>query len=112
MTAVFLLGVFWPRASTRAANITLTLGTAFCLIVGILYLWGPQSHLWPHFMMLSFLLCALLIIAMIGISLFDKHTIAQQKVTTLEGQHHLSQKVVALWLLLVAVMIGLYVFFN
>ena len=122
MTAVFLLGVFWSRATTRAANFALTLGTAFCLIVGILYLWGPESGLWPHFMMLSFLLCIILIIAMVVISVFDKHPIAQQTVTTIEGQHHqnptdaparsLSRLVVTLWLLLAAVMIGLYVFFN
>jgi SSS family solute:Na+ symporter len=112
MTAVFLLGVFWSRATTRAANLVLTAGTAFCLIVGILYLWGPQSDLWPHFMMLSFLLCLILIIAMIGISMIDKQPSVRQTVTTLEGQHHLSRLVVTLWLLLAAVMIGLYIFFN
>ena len=112
MTAVFLLGVFWPRATTRAANLVLTAGTAFCLIVGILYLWGPQSDLWPHFMMLSFLLCVILILAMMGISMFDRQPVAKQAVTTLEGQNRLSRLVVTLWLLLAAVMIGLYIFFN
>ena len=112
MTAVFLLGVFWSRTTTRAANFALTSGTVFCLIVGILYLWGPESNLWPHFMMLSFLLCIILIIAMVGISMFDKHPIVQQTVTSIEGQHHLSRLVVTLWLLLVAVMVGLYIFFN
>ena len=112
MTAVFLLGVFWPRATTRAANLVLTAGTAFCLIVGILYLWGPQSDLWPHFMMLSFLLCVILILAMMGISMFDRQPVAKQAVTTLEGQNRLSRLVVTLWLLLAAVMISLYIFFN
>jgi SSS family solute:Na+ symporter len=119
MTAVFLLGVFWSRTTTRAANFALTIGTAFCLIVGILYLWGPESGLWPHFMMLSFLLCIILIIAMVGISMLDKHPIAQQAVPTIEKQqladastHSLSRLVVTLWLLLAAVMIGLYIFFN
>ena len=112
MTAVFLLGVFWPRATTRAANLVLTAGTAFCLIVGILYLWGPQSDFWPHFMMLSFLLCAILIIAMIGISMFDKQSVTRQAVITFEGQNHLSRMAITLWLLLATVMVGLYIFFN
>jgi SSS family solute:Na+ symporter len=112
MTAVFLLGVFWPRATTRAANLVLTAGTVFCLIIGILYLWGPQSDLWPHFMMLSFLLCVILIIAMIGFSLFDKQPVAGPAVNTLESQNHLSRLVITLWLLLTAVMVGLYIFFN
>jgi len=119
MTAVFLLGVFWSRTTTRAANFALTIGTAFCLIVGILYLWGPESGLWPHFMMLSFLLCIILIITMVGISMLDKHPIAQQTVPAIEKQqladastHSLSRLVVTLWLLLAAVMIGLYIFFN
>ena len=80
LPAVFLLGVFWPRATTRAANLALTAGTAFCLTVGVLYLWGPQtidcslfavncSLHWPHFMMLSFLLCVALIVMMVAVSL-------------------------------------------
>lgn len=116
MTAVFLLGVFWPRATTRAANLVLTAGTAFCLIVGILYLWGPQSELWPHFMMLSFLLCVILIIAMIGISKSDR---GQEPVRCVgaelgsdRGQEPVRRLVVTLWLLLTAVMVGLYIFFN
>ena len=60
--------------------------------------------------------------AMIGISMADRHTATQQLVTTLEGQHHLnptdaptrtlSKLVVTLWLLLAVVMISLYLFFN
>ena len=63
-------------------------------------------------MMLSFLLCVILIIAMIGFSVFDKQPVARLAVNTLEGQNHLSRLVVTLWLLLTAVMIGLYIFFN
>jgi SSS family solute:Na+ symporter len=73
MTAVFLLGVFWKRTTTQAANLALTAGTAFCLIVGILYLWGPESDLWPHFMLLSFYLFLILVAMMVVVSLMDKH---------------------------------------
>ena len=118
MTAVFLLGVFWKRTTTRAANLALTAGTLFCLTVGVLYLWGPQtinfsncSLHWPHFMMLSFLLCAALIVMMVLVSLTDKlHTEALPTISA--GPARYSPLVITLWAALAAVMIGLYIYFN
>lgn len=110
MTAVFLLGVFWRRTSTLAANLALTAGTAFCLCVGILYLWGPQSDLWPHFMMLSFLLFVILVVMMVMVSLMDKK---EQKCEVLHPiDEPTSFGVKLLWLMLFIVMIGLYIYFN
>ena len=120
MTAVFLLGVFWRRATTRAANLALTAGTAFCLTVGVLYLWGPQtfqfsifnvqcSMSWPHFMMLSFLLCVVLIVMMVVVSLMSK---APEAVTTTPVKQSHSAFVFTLWAALAVVMTGLYIFFN
>ena len=110
MTAVFLLGVFWKRATTRAANLALTAGTAFCLIVGILYLWGPKSELWPHFMMLSFCLFVILALMMVIVSLTDRHGECHDIPAPIR-EHH-SIKVIALWVALFICMIGLYIFFN
>ncbi len=110
MTAVFLLGVFWKRTTTLAANLALTAGTVFCLTVGVLYLWGPQSSLWPHFMMLSFCLCALLILMMVVVSLLDRKGERHAIPTPVRG--HLSKRVAILWTALALVMIGLYIFFN
>ena len=110
MTAVFLLGVFWRRTTTRAANVALTAGTAFCLIVGILYLWGPKSTLWPHFMMLSFLLFVILAVMMVVISLLDRHAVIHEIPQPIRIRR--SQLVITLWTALALVMIGLYVFFN
>ncbi|MBO4315678.1 MAG: sodium:solute symporter [Prevotella sp.] len=110
MTAVFLLGVFWKRATTRAANLALTAGTAFCLIVGILYLWGPKSELWPHFMMLSFCLFVILALMMVIVSLTDSHGECHDIPSPIREQH--SKKVIALWVALILCMIGLYIFFN
>ena len=123
MTAVFLLGVFWRRTTTRAANLALTAGTAFCLTVGVLYLWPPQwlTIQWPHFMMLSFLLCVALIVMMVVVSLLptakpsDTRTATEPSgtvtaVEVLKNGH--SPLVIALWVALAAVMVGLYVFFN
>ena len=121
MTAVFLMGVFWRRTTTRAANLALTVGTVFCLTVGILYLWGPESSLWPHFMMLSFWLCVLLLLLMAVVSLTDTagRQVAQAnfeainvKPDTMSGRQSSSRLVVALWVALAVVMVGLYVCFN
>ncbi|MCR4959729.1 MAG: Na+/glucose cotransporter, partial [Prevotella sp.] len=113
MTAVFLLGIFWKRTTTRAANLALTAGTAFCLIVGVLYLWPPQwLHIaWPHFMMLSFLLFVVLAAMMAVVSLTDK-TKPEATLTISKERAALSPLVVTLWIALAVVMVGLYVFFN
>lgn len=110
MTAVFLLGVFWRRTTTRAANLALTAGTAFCLIVGILYLWGPKSDLWPHFMMLSFLLFVVLAAMMVAVSLLDRKGERHDIPKPVQGQT--SALVIGLWTALAVVMITLYIIFN
>ena len=81
MAAVFVLGIFWRRTTTRAANFALTVGTAFCLVVGVLYLWPPEwltswlaqsGTALPHFMLLSFYLFVILVVAMAVLSLTDR----------------------------------------
>ena len=119
MTAVFVLGIFWKKATTRAANFTLTAGTAFCLTVGVLYLWPPvwltswlaaTGIALPHFMLLSFYLCVILMAAMAIISITDKDTTRYEIPAPLHEQW--SRLAIALWILLAAVMTGLYIFFN
>jgi SSS family solute:Na+ symporter len=112
MSAVFVLGIFWKRATTRAANFALTIGTAFCLIVGVLYLWPPEwlSFPWPHFMLLSFELFVILVVAMAIISLTDSDdTQYEIPAPVREGWSKLAT---TLWIALAVVMISLYVFFN
>ena len=112
MAAVFLLGIFWKRCTTRAANFALTIGTAFCLTVGVLYLWSPQwLHFpWPHFMLLSFYLFVILAVSMVILSLTDK----DKTVYTIPAPVHedFSKLAVGLWIALAVVMISLYVYFN
>jgi SSS family solute:Na+ symporter len=112
MAAVFVLGIFWKRATTRAANFALTIGTAFCLIVGVLYLWPPEwlQFPWPHFMMLSFELFIILIVSMVIISLTDND---KTQYAIPEPIHEgWSKLAVSLWIALAIVMISLYVYFN
>jgi SSS family solute:Na+ symporter len=112
MAAVFVLGIFWKRTTTRAANFALTAGTAFCLVVGILYLWPPQwlQLPWPHFMLLSFELFVVLVGAMVLISLTDSSKVCCEIPAPMKGNR--SKLAIGLWTALAVVMIGLYVFFN
>ena len=119
MAAVFVLGIFWKRATTRAANFALTVGTAFCLVVGILYLWPPEwlnsglasvGIALPHFMLLSFELFVILVVAMAIISLTDSDkTRYEIPAPVREGWSKLA---IGLWIALAVVMISLYVYFN
>jgi SSS family solute:Na+ symporter len=113
MTAVFLFGVFWKRATSRAANFALTIGTLFSISVGILYLWVFPSetyHFWPHFMMLSFLIFVVISVFMVIISITDK----SGKAYTIPApiREKTSRLVIISWTILIVVMIGLYIFFN
>ena len=114
MAAVFLFGVFWKRTTTAAANMALTLGTVFSIGVGILYLWvfpASEYPVWPHFMMLSFYLFVVIGIGMVLVSLLDKRS--QSGNLDIQGlDEKPARSVVALWVLLIVVMIGLYIVFN
>ena len=114
MAAVFLFGIFWKRTTTMAANMALTLGTAFSMGVGILYLWvfpAEKYTAWPHFMMLSFYLFVVISAGMILVSLLDKRrqecTLNMKKV-----MEKPAKSVILTWTLLTIIMIGLYLFFN
>jgi SSS family solute:Na+ symporter len=112
MAAVFLLGIFWKRTTTRAANFALTMGTAFCLTGGVLYLWPPQwlQFPWPHFMLLSFELFVILVTIMLMISLADKDKKRYEIPAPIHENK--SKLAIGLWIALAVVMISLYAYFN
>lgn len=75
MAAVFLIGVLWKRANSKAAITTLIGGSALCLGVGITYLatqGKPGFEWWPNFMLLAFYLFAFLSVVMIAVSLMTR----------------------------------------
>lgn len=114
MAAVFLFGVFWKRTTTRAANMALTFGTVFSIGVGILYLWvfpAAEYDIWPHFMLLSFYLFVVIAVAMFAVTLLDGKSASQDTLDfgTLPKP---ARKVWIMWILLIVVMLGLYLFFN
>lgn len=113
LAVVFLLSVFWSRTTKRAVNIVLSFGSAFSLGIGVLYLWIFPANAypaWPHFMLLSFYIFAILFIAAIVISLLDKNS----PTATLQTSPIpvTSKKVKLLFGLLGLVIICLYFIFN
>ncbi|MCF0244891.1 MAG: sodium/solute symporter [Bacteroidaceae bacterium] len=115
MAAVFLMGVFWKRTSTSAANFALTFGTVMSIGTGVLYLWvltPDQGYtFWPHFMLLSFYLCLIIMACMVVISFIDARSV-RLSIDYGNVAYRPSRTVIVLWLLLVAVMVFLYWFFN
>lgn len=63
ITCVFLLGVFWPKASARSASLTMLLGTLTGVVVfalKTLHTWKPQPFAWvpPFFIETPFMMMA------------------------------------------------------
>ncbi len=116
LSVVFLLTVFWKRTTRSAVNTILSAGSAFSLLVGILYLWVfPKDvyHFWPHYLMLSFYVFAFLLIIGLLVSLLDRNP--QVYIASLQEERDMpktSSKVKIAWVLLTLVMIGLYIIFN
>jgi len=114
LSAVFLLTVFWKRITKRAVNFILSWGSGLSLGTGILYLWvfpAKDYHFWPHYLLLSFYIFALLLSVAVAISLTDKRpaeTTDWKKIILPKT----SRLVWRAWIALVIVMIGLYIFFN
>lgn len=111
MAAVFVMGVFWKRCTTLAANVTLSFGTVFSIGAGVLYLWViPGATEAIHFMMLSFYIFVILIVAMVIVSIYDKKANVPSEILKLSEKPRRS--VIISWVVLAIVMISLYVFFN
>ncbi|RZK40412.1 MAG: Na+/glucose cotransporter [Pedobacter sp.] len=116
LSVVFLMAVFWKRTTRKAVNFTLSIGSIFSLGVGICYLWifpSADYPIWPHYLMLSFLIFAALLIIATLISVFDRSPM----VYTLNEEHHASvekpsTRVWISWAALALVMVALYIFFN
>ena len=116
LSVVFLLTVFWKRTTRKAVNTILSLGSAFSLGVGIVYLWvlpANENPFWPHYLLLSFYIFAFLFVAAILISLLDRSAVVAD--TTHSDTASLikpTKRVWLSWTLLTIVMIALYIFFN
>ncbi len=114
MSVVFLFGVLWKKTTTRAANSILSAGTLFSIGTGILYLWvfpDEKYHFWPHFLLLSFILFVILSLAAFLISRYGKKE-ENQNIPDYGTLAKPGRRVLIPWIILIAVMIGLYILFN
>jgi solute:Na+ symporter, SSS family len=116
LAVVFLLTVFWKRTTKKAVNTILSAGSAFSLGVGVLYLWVlPQSRyqFWPHYLLLSFYVFALLGIVAILVSILDRSAVvANTTHSDSAGDVKTTNRVWLSWILLATIMIALYIIFN
>jgi SSS family solute:Na+ symporter len=115
LSVVFLLSVFWKRTTRKAVNITLSFGSGFSLFVGILYLWvlpADRFHIWPHFLLLSFYIFALLFVFAIVISITDSKPVTNEQDISLIQIPVTTKRVKVLFTLLGLVILGLYIIFN
>jgi SSS family solute:Na+ symporter len=123
VSAVFVLGIFWKRATATGAFVTLVLGSALCLGIGIasfnkaeFLLSADGEPLLPHFLLQSFILFCLLLALMVGVSLATQHRETETQLPTLRQTYREHQGLgkVGLvgWAVLAVLMIGLYILFQ
>jgi SSS family solute:Na+ symporter len=115
LAVVFLLSVFWRRTTQRAVNAILSVGSAFSLGVGVVYLWvlpSDKYSFWPHYLVLSFLIFAVLFVAAVLISLTDPQGQARRQAVDYGVLAQPTKRVQFLWAALAVVMVGLYLIFN
>lgn len=117
LSAVFLIGVLWRKANATSANVVLTAGTVISMGIGLCYLkeW-PSAEVWPHFLFLSFLIFVGLCILMVAVALLTHNPDEKNPLPTLAEIHvaggAIGRSVKISWGILIAVMAGLYIFFN
>jgi SSS family solute:Na+ symporter len=114
LSVVFLLAVFWKRTTRKAINFTLSAGSAISLGIGVLYLWvfpASEYKFWPHYLLLSFFIFALLMVLAMIISLLDKEP-PPAVVIKKQDLPRPTKLVWRVWIALIIVMISLYIFFN
>ncbi len=78
ITCVFLLGVFWGKASGRAAKYTMWLGSALGVLlfaIKTLYVWRPSDYAWipsffheTPFMMMTFYMFCVCVVMQVSLS--------------------------------------------
>jgi SSS family solute:Na+ symporter len=115
---VFLVGILWRRATPRASELTLYIGTFLCLLAGFCQLTGfPTKEFWPHYMLLSFYMMVILVIFMITVSLFTKPhyelvMLVDQKDPLVIEKSKTTMQVKLLWAVIAVLMAIVYFVFN
>jgi len=121
ISAVFILGVFWKRATGKAALATLIIGSLVSLSIGAcditnVFADTNGNDIWPHFLILSFYLFVGCMAFMATISLITGHSDDETPLPTLHEAYRqnpgMGKTGFIGWGILAAIMLGLYVFFQ
>jgi len=116
VSAVFLVGVLWQRATSRAALATLIGGSIASISLGLCHLndW-PSRAFWPHYMLLSFYIFAGICAFMAVVSLFTQNSPTEERLPTLKQtyvqQGASSMSIWLLWAVLAVIMLAIYLVF-
>jgi SSS family solute:Na+ symporter len=113
VSAVFVVGVLWPRATSRAALATLIVGSIASISIGFCNLnnW-PSQAFWPHFLLLSFYIFAGICVFMVVVTLLTKNELTEEQLPTLKQtykeQGTRSTSIWLLWAALAVIMFTIY----
>ena len=117
MSAVFLVGALWSKATSKAANLTLIVGFILCLGIAVADLGEiPYKGFFPPYLLMSFYLFAFLSVFMIIVSLITNRKPEESKYISLKNIYRELQLsptyLWKIWLLVAVIMASLYLFFN
>ncbi len=117
MTAVFLLGVLWKRATGKAAFWGMVVGTIVSFAIGACYFGDiPYKGFWPHYLLLAFYLAVGIALFMVILSLLTKNSNEEQDLPTLREAYATlgskSKQIWVAWAALAALMLAIYLSFS
>ena len=121
ITVVFLLGILWRRATATAALVTLVFGSIASISIGIcdianVFADAEGNDIWPHFLILSFLIFCGLMLLMVITSLLTQHSEAEAELPSVRQAHQAQVGIGRGGLLgmagLAAIMVMIYLFFQ
>lgn len=116
VSAVFVIGVLWRRATSQAALATLVVGSIASISIGFCNLNGwPSQEFWPHFLLLSFYIFAGICVFMVVVSLLTRNLPIEERLPALK-QTYIQQGASArsiwkLWGILAVIMLAIYLVF-
>lgn len=116
LSVVFLSGILWKRANSRAAETVLYGGGFICILVGACHVLNlPYKGFWPHFLILSVYLFVALAVVMVLVTLLTKPGENKSLPSLLETNRkagHQPRSVWLGWALLGIVMLFIYLLFQ
>lgn len=123
VSTIFVLGIFWKRATAKAALVTLVGGSALCIGLGLAATLRPElfhnaagETMLPHFLLQSFYLFCILVLVMVGVSLLTRHDEEENPLPTLRETYRqdagMGRSAFVGWGALAAMMLVVYLVFQ